>query len=98
MPQKIDTEICLNGWFVNTMPDLNQSNPLVLNLNKMLSGGLNMQTSTVSESIPITILTPRNCILDKSNHRRIPKFQYCGRNLDAKPQMAYWQKTVKLVL
>jgi hypothetical protein len=25
---KIDTEICLNGWFVNTMPDLNQSNPL----------------------------------------------------------------------
>jgi glycosidase len=26
---KIDTEICLNGWFVNTMPDLNQSNPLV---------------------------------------------------------------------
>jgi uncharacterized protein YdeI (BOF family) len=21
---KIDTEICLNGWFVNTMPDLNQ--------------------------------------------------------------------------
>jgi hypothetical protein len=20
---KIDTEICLNGWFVNTMPDLN---------------------------------------------------------------------------
>jgi glycosidase len=28
---KIDTEICLNGWFVNTMPDLNQSNPLVLN-------------------------------------------------------------------
>jgi glycosidase len=42
---KIDTEICLNGWFVNTMPDLNQSNPLVLNyLNKMLSGGLSMQT------------------------------------------------------
>jgi hypothetical protein len=23
--------------------------------------------------------------LDKSNHRRVPKFQYCGRNLDAKP-------------
>jgi hypothetical protein len=21
---KIDTEICLNGWFVNTMPDLNR--------------------------------------------------------------------------
>jgi hypothetical protein len=39
------------------MPDLNQSNPLVLNYLKQNAGGLNMQTSTVSESIPITILT-----------------------------------------
>jgi hypothetical protein len=49
----------------------------------MLSGGLNMQTSTVSESIPITILTPE-LHLGQKNHRRIPKFQYCRRNLDAR--------------
>ena len=28
---KIDAEICSDGWFVKAMPDLNQSNPLVLN-------------------------------------------------------------------
>ncbi len=28
---KIDRMICLNGWFVPTMPDVNISNPLVLN-------------------------------------------------------------------
>ncbi|XLS28737.1 glycoside hydrolase family 13 protein [Flavobacteriaceae bacterium M23B6Z8] len=26
-----DFQQCMNGWFVSTMPDLNQSNPLVLN-------------------------------------------------------------------
>jgi hypothetical protein len=53
---KIDTEICLNG-FVNTMPDLNQSNPLVNYLKQNAIWWIGMQTSTVSESIPITILT-----------------------------------------
>lgn len=28
---KIDTKVCFDGWFVPTMPDLNQRNPLVLN-------------------------------------------------------------------
>lgn len=28
---KIDAHLCMDGWFDNTMPDLNQSNPLVLN-------------------------------------------------------------------
>ena len=28
---EIDTKYCMNGWFVNEMPDLNQSNPLVVN-------------------------------------------------------------------
>jgi glycosidase len=27
---KIDTKLCMDGWFVPSMPDLNQSNPLVL--------------------------------------------------------------------
>ncbi len=27
----IDTKFCMDGWFVPSMPDLNQSNPLVLN-------------------------------------------------------------------
>ena len=26
-----DTDLCMNGWFVKSMPDFNQSNPLVLN-------------------------------------------------------------------
>jgi glycosidase len=28
---KIDAKMCMDGWFVPSMPDLNQSNPLVLN-------------------------------------------------------------------
>lgn len=28
---KIDQKMCVDGWFVRSMPDLNQSNPLVLN-------------------------------------------------------------------
>jgi glycosidase len=28
---KIDKDKCVDGWFVKSMPDLNQSNPLVLN-------------------------------------------------------------------
>lgn len=28
---KIDAKMCVDGWFVKTMPDLNQSNPLVMN-------------------------------------------------------------------
>ena len=28
---KIDAKICVDGWFVKSMPDLNQSNPLVIN-------------------------------------------------------------------
>ena len=28
---KIDAKKCMDGWFVKSMPDLNQSNPLVLN-------------------------------------------------------------------
>ena len=27
----IDYKVCTDGWFVKTMPDLNQDNPLVLN-------------------------------------------------------------------
>jgi len=28
---KVDAKLCMDGWFDTTMPDLNQSNPLVLN-------------------------------------------------------------------
>jgi len=28
---KIDAKMCVDGWFVKSMPDLNQSNPLVMN-------------------------------------------------------------------
>jgi glycosidase len=28
---KYDRDLCMDGWFVKSMPDLNQSNPLVLN-------------------------------------------------------------------
>jgi glycosidase len=65
MPQKIDTEICLR-WFVPTMPDLNQSNPLVLNYLKQNAiwwieyadlDGFRVDTYNYSD--------PLNCILDK---------------------------------
>jgi glycosidase len=61
--------------FVNTMPDLNQSNPLVLNYLKQNAiwwieyadlDGFRVDTYNYSDPTGI---------LDKSNHRRIPKFQ-----------------------
>jgi hypothetical protein len=44
----------------------------------MLSGGLNMQTSTVSESIPIFSDPTGIASWTKAITERVPKFQYCG--------------------
>jgi hypothetical protein len=50
----------------------------------MLSGGL-MQTSTVSESIPITILTLPELHLGQKQSQTSTQISILGRNLDAKP-------------
>jgi hypothetical protein len=44
----------------------------------MLSGGLNMQTSTVSESIPITILTLPELHLGQKQSQTNPNFNIVG--------------------
>jgi hypothetical protein len=44
----------------------------------MLSGGLSMQTSTVSESIPITILTPGIASWTKAITDEYPNFNIVG--------------------
>jgi glycosidase len=98
---KIDTEICLNGWFVNTMPDLNQSNPLVLNYLKQnaiwwieyadLDG---FRVDTYNYSDPTGIASWTKAITDE-----YPNFNIVGEIwMQSQAQMAYWQKTVKLVL
>jgi glycosidase len=99
MPQKIDTEICLNGWFVNTMPDLNQSNPLVNYLKQNAIwwieyadlDGFRVDTYNYSDPTGIASWTT---ITDE-----YPNFNIVGEIwMQSQAQMAYWQKTVKLVL
>jgi hypothetical protein len=60
----------------------------------MLSGGLSMQTSTVSESIPITILTLPELHLGQKQSEQYPNFNIVGEIW----MQQMWQKTVKLVL
>jgi hypothetical protein len=65
----------------------------------MLSGGLNMQTSTVSESIPITSDPTGIASWTKAITDEYPNFNIVGEIwMQSQAQMAYWQKTVKLVL
>jgi hypothetical protein len=46
----------------------------------MLSGGLNMQTSTVSESIPITLTLPELHLGQKQSQNEYPNFNIVGKS------------------
>lgn len=96
---KIDTEICLDGWFVPSMPDLNQSNPLVLNYLKQnaiwwieyadLDG---FRVDTYNYSGPVGIASWTKAITDE-----YPNFNIVGEIwMHDQAQMAYWQKDSKI--
>lgn len=96
---KIDTKICLDGWFVPSMPDLNQRNPLVLNYLTQnaiwwieyanLDG---FRVDTFNYSDPEGIAKWTKAITDE-----YPNFNIVGEVwMQNQAQMAYWQKDSKI--
>ena len=96
---KIDTQICLDGWFVSSMPDLNQANPLVLKYLKQnaiwwieyadLDG---FRVDTYNYSDPKGIAEWTKAVIDE-----YPNFNIVGEIwMHNQAQMAYWQKDSKI--
>lgn len=96
---KIDAKYCMNGWFVSTMPDLNQSNPLVL---KYLTqnalwwiefAGLDgFRVDTYSYNNKEAIAKWTKAIMDE-----YPNFNIVGEVwMHDQAQIAFWQKDSKI--
>ena len=96
---KVDARQCMDGWFVPSMPDLNQSNPLVL---KYLTqnaiwwieyadlGGFRVDTYSYNDKEGIAKWT--KAITDE-----YPYFNIVGEVwMHDQAQMAYWQKDSKI--
>ena len=92
---KIDTKTCFDGWFVPSMPDLNQRNPLVL---KYLTqnaiwwieyanlDGFRVDTYNYAE--PSAIAKWTKAITDE-----YPNFNIVGEiSMRDQAQLSYWQK------
>lgn len=96
---KIDAKMCMDGWFVKSMPDLNQSNPLVLNyliqnaiwwIEYADLDGFRVDTYSYNDKIGIAKWT--KAITDE-----YPDFNIVGEVwMHDQAQMAYWQKDSKL--
>ena len=96
---KIDTKQCMDGWFVPSMPDLNQSNPLVLNyliqnavwwIEYADLGGFRVDTYSYNDKAGIAKWT--KAITDE-----YPYFNIVGEVwMHDQAQMAYWQKDSKI--
>ena len=96
---KEDTKLCLDGWFVKSMPDLNQSNPLVLNYLTQNAiwwieyadlDGFRVDTFPYNDKTAIAQWT-------KSITDEYPNFNIVGEVwLYSQAQMAYWQKDSKI--
>ncbi|MFA9189586.1 glycoside hydrolase family 13 protein [Flavobacterium magnesitis] len=96
---KIDTKMCMDGWFVKSMPDLNQSNPLVLNyliqnaiwwIEYADLDGFRVDTYSYNDKVGIAKWT--KAITDE-----YPNFNIVGEVwMQDQAQMAYWQKDSKL--
>ncbi|NDP26499.1 MAG: glycoside hydrolase family 13 protein [Flavobacterium sp.] len=92
---KIDTKICMDGWFAPTMPDLNQTNPLVLNyltqnaiwwIEYANLDGFRVDTYNYADPIAITKWT--KAITDE-----YPHFNIVGEiSMRDQAQLSYWQK------
>ena len=96
---KIDTKICMDGWFAPTMPDLNQSNPLMLNyliqnaiwwIEYADLDGFRVDTFNYSDPEGIAKWT-------KAITNEYPNFNIVGEVwMQNQAQMAYWQKDSKI--
>jgi glycosidase len=96
---KIDDETCYDGWFVPSMPDLNQSNPLVLNYLTQnaiwwiefanLDG---FRVDTYNYADPTAIAKWTKAITDE-----YPNFNIVGEiSMRDQAQLSFWQKDSKI--
>ncbi|NHM06748.1 glycoside hydrolase family 13 protein [Flavobacterium sp. CYK-4] len=95
----IDAKNCMDGWFVRSMPDLNQSNPLLLNYLTQNAiwwieyadlDGFRVDTYSYNDKVGISKWT--KAILDE-----YPYFNIVGEVwMHDQAQMAYWQKDSKI--
>lgn len=96
---KADRVQCVDGWFVDSMPDLNQSNPLVLNYLTQNAiwwieyadlDGFRVDTYSYNDKEGIAKWT--KAITDE-----YPYFNIIGEVwMNDQEQMAYWQKDSKI--
>ena len=96
---KIDTKICMDGWFAPTMPDLNQDNPLMLNyliqnaiwwIEYANLDGFRVDTFNYADPKAIAKWT-------KAITNEYPNFNIVGEVwMQNQAQMAYWQKDSKI--
>jgi glycosidase len=96
---EIDAKNCMDGWFVKSMPDLNQSNPLVLNyliqnaiwwIEYADLDGFRVDTYSYNDKEGISKWT--KAITDE-----YPNFNIVGEVwMHDQAQMAYWQKDSKI--
>ena len=96
---KIDGEKCMDGWFVKSMPDLNQSNPLLLNyliqnaiwwIEYADLDGFRVDTFSYNDKVGISKWC--KSILDE-----YPYFNIVGEVwMHDQAQMSYWQKDSKI--
>lgn len=95
----IDARMCMDGWFVKSMPDLNQSNPLMLQYLTQNAiwwieyadlDGFRVDTYSYNDKIGIAKWT--KAITDE-----YPNFNIVGEVwMQDQAQMAYWQKDSKI--
>ncbi|GLB51454.1 alpha-amylase [Neptunitalea chrysea] len=96
---EIDARYCMNGWFVPTMPDLNQSNPLVVNyiiqnaiwwVEYADLDGFRVDTYSYNDKEGIAKWT--KAVMDE-----YPNFNIVGEVwLHDQAQISYWQKDSKI--
>jgi glycosidase len=92
---KIDTQTCMDGWFAPSMPDLNQTNPLVLNyltqnaiwwIEYANLDGFRVDTYNYADPAAIAKWT-------KSITDEYPNFNIVGEiSMRDQAQLSYWQK------
>ncbi len=95
----VDAERCMDGWFVKSMPDLNQSNPLLLNyliqnaiwwIEYADLDGFRVDTFSYNDKVGIS----KWC---RSILNEYPYFNIVGEVwMHDQAQMAYWQKDSKI--
>ncbi len=96
---QIDAKMCMDGWFVKSMPDLNQRNPLMLNyliqnaiwwIEYADLDGFRVDTYSYNDKEGIAKWT--KAITDE-----YPNFNIAGEVwMHDQAQMAYWQKDSKI--